>query len=499
MCPYFSSTTKKKIFIDHAMPEYAELHASAHEVNRHARDHTFRWVEVRDVCGSSEPRTLLQRAVPAVEALDDADVAALTRKVGSSGAGQRLLGALVGKTEVKGRRLKGTPKNFPLSALHRGKEVAVILGRPPDQCCKTCYAALQVENGVPKCGHGPMRDAKARKDNRAYFRCKNKQCDAFCWKDECPTNVVDDQEGAFVLTFRRGMRGRFALLDHEDDLEGAQVIFWRDDGKALAFLDHRVRKSDRAIWNVGGFTETRSPDPLWEPMAWRSKLSSFEDATFDHAICEVLLDQRYFNGVGNYLRAEILDLARIPPFDVARDVLTNPTTREALLTATTTTLRRAVLAHRSKRRLQLSVFRMRYAKRELDAHGRTIWFRRDRGSLPAPTVIESPWNRVAFRGIPSETPRSDVLAYFQSFGDLLGFWLSKGYGAARYKTVAQATAALQATTSMPLTFGRRLTVTYARRIRTNDPFNKDDDPPTSTDDDATSTSTKRKQTPGLLK
>lgn len=32
---------------------------------------------------------------------------------------------------------------------------------------------------------------------------------------------------------------------------------------------------------------------------------------FDSPICEVLLDQRYFNGIGNYLRAEILGRAGI--------------------------------------------------------------------------------------------------------------------------------------------------------------------------------------------
>lgn len=35
-------------------------------------------------------------------------------------------------------------------------------------------------------------------------------------------------------------------------------------------------------------------------------LKNLEDRAFDKPICEVLLNQKYFNGIGNYLRAEIL-------------------------------------------------------------------------------------------------------------------------------------------------------------------------------------------------
>lgn len=35
-------------------------------------------------------------------------------------------------------------------------------------------------------------------------------------------------------------------------------------------------------------------------------LRNLSDKAFDRPICEALLDQRFFNGIGNYLRAEIL-------------------------------------------------------------------------------------------------------------------------------------------------------------------------------------------------
>ncbi|NXA96160.1 NEIL1 Endonuclease, partial [Melanocharis versteri] len=50
-------------------------------------------------------------------------------------------------------------------------------------------------------------------------------------------------------------------------------------------------------------------------------LKNLDDRAFDKPICEVLLNQQYFNGIGNYLRAEILYRLKIPPFEKARTVL----------------------------------------------------------------------------------------------------------------------------------------------------------------------------------
>ncbi len=44
---------------------------------------------------------------------------------------------------------------------------------------------------------------------------------------------------------------------------------------------------------------------------------------FEVPICELLLNQRYFNGIGNYLRAEILCRAGVEPFSKSFAVLNN--------------------------------------------------------------------------------------------------------------------------------------------------------------------------------
>uniref|UniRef100_A0A8C4VZ11 Endonuclease 8-like 1 n=1 Tax=Gopherus evgoodei TaxID=1825980 RepID=A0A8C4VZ11_9SAUR len=50
-------------------------------------------------------------------------------------------------------------------------------------------------------------------------------------------------------------------------------------------------------------------------------LRNLSDKAFNKPICEALLNQKFFNGIGDYLRAEILYRLKIPPFEKARTVL----------------------------------------------------------------------------------------------------------------------------------------------------------------------------------
>ncbi|XP_010178388.1 PREDICTED: endonuclease 8-like 1, partial [Mesitornis unicolor] len=66
----------------------------------------------------------------------------------------------------------------------------------------------------------------------------------------------------------------------------------------------------------------RGPCVLSEYQAFRENvLKNLDDKAFDRPICEALLNQKFFNGIGNYLRAEILFRVKIPPFEKARTVL----------------------------------------------------------------------------------------------------------------------------------------------------------------------------------
>ena len=55
------------------------------------------------------------------------------------------------------------------------------------------------------------------------------------------------------------------------------------------------------------WSKERGPDPMFEYDEFRSNvLENLEDRIFDKPLCEVMHNQKYFNGIGNYLRAEVI-------------------------------------------------------------------------------------------------------------------------------------------------------------------------------------------------
>lgn len=78
-------------------------------------------------------------------------------------------------------------------------------------------------------------------------------------------------------------------------------------------------------YKIGGFTGVkRGPDPTKQFEQFKSKiLDNLEKVVFDKPICEVLLNQEYFNGIGNYLRSTILYYLDVNPFDSARNTIKN--------------------------------------------------------------------------------------------------------------------------------------------------------------------------------
>jgi endonuclease VIII-like 1 len=103
-------------------------------------------------------------------------------------------------------------------------------------------------------------------------------------------------------------------------------------------------------WKVGSWGADRGPDPITEHAKFaKNVLKNLSKKPFEGEICELLLDQKYFNGmcpcfthlfssiylrantlvaslvlgIGNYLRAEVMYRAGISPFSVAHDVFKN--------------------------------------------------------------------------------------------------------------------------------------------------------------------------------
>lgn len=118
--------------------------------------------------------------------------------------------------------------------------------------------------------------------------------------------LVDPKNRTRIL-FRFGMSGRFRFGSIADVPKHSHLKFFSTEHpqNVLSFVDVRRFGS----WQIlpEGWGEERGPDPMYEYEAFRRNvLENLEDSAFNRPICEALLNQRFFNGVGNYLRAEIL-------------------------------------------------------------------------------------------------------------------------------------------------------------------------------------------------
>ena len=108
------------------------------------------------------------------------------------------------------------------------------------------------------------------------------------------------------LLFRFGMSGRFRFTPGNELFKHSHLVFYttEDPQNALSFVDTRRFGSWREAdgWGVG-----RGPDPLIEyDLFCQTITTDLECSVFNKPICEVMLNQKYFNGIGNYLRSEIL-------------------------------------------------------------------------------------------------------------------------------------------------------------------------------------------------
>ncbi|XP_053933841.1 endonuclease 8-like 1 [Cuculus canorus] len=134
-----------------------------------------------------------------------------------------------------------------------------------------------------------------------------------------PNGLNDDD--ALHLVFRFGMTGSFRLCPAASTPRHAHLVLRTREvpPRALCFVDPRRFGS----WRLGPqWQPGRGPCVITEYRDFRENvLKNLDDKAFDKPICEALLNQKFFNGIGNYLRAEILYRLKIPPFEKARTVL----------------------------------------------------------------------------------------------------------------------------------------------------------------------------------
>jgi len=122
-----------------------------------------------------------------------------------------------------------------------------------------------------------------------------------------------------------GMSGnwKFVPTDNWNDTRFVRMRIDTDDGNSLLLYGSYMGPKYR----LGVFTGVkRGPDPTKQFEEFKQNvLFNLKSKVFDKPICEALLDQKYFNGIGNYLRSTILYYINVNPFEVARTViLENP-------------------------------------------------------------------------------------------------------------------------------------------------------------------------------
>jgi len=132
---------------------------------------------------------------------------------------------------------------------------------------------------------------------------------------------VTDQVEVKHLMMGMGMTGYFKWLQPGAIEKHAHLMFKTESG-TLAFVD--VRRFGK--WKLGFWNKDRGPDPTQQFQDFvRNIKNNLHKKDFDKPICEVLMNQKWFNGIGNYLRAEILYRMDINPFMPAREALTKHT------------------------------------------------------------------------------------------------------------------------------------------------------------------------------
>jgi endonuclease VIII-like 1 len=121
------------------------------------------------------------------------------------------------------------------------------------------------------------------------------------------------------ISFTMGMSGNWVWIPDGDFFPKHTHLIFRSEIGCLALVDMRRfakwKWTDR--WNYN-----RGPCPVAESESFPHYLRKHSSKkVFDKPIYRLMMDQKYFNGIGNYLRAEILYRAEIDPFTPAREAI----------------------------------------------------------------------------------------------------------------------------------------------------------------------------------
>jgi endonuclease VIII-like 1 len=130
--------------------------------------------------------------------------------------------------------------------------------------------------------------------------------------------------GSNPVTITLGMSGSFRVFkergnENEKTWKHSHIRFKMSDGEWFTWYD--VRRFGKSVGTDWSYNK-RGPDMFDDTQNFIDNiLSNINHKDFDKPAYEVLMNQKWFNGVGNYLRAEILGKWGKTPFQPMRNLI----------------------------------------------------------------------------------------------------------------------------------------------------------------------------------
>ena len=130
-----------------------------------------------------------------------------------------------------------------------------------------------------------------------------------------------------TLRANHGLVGRWEVVsspEQASDLPGARYVFASPEVCVVYVDTMNMGSLKQGSWSPG-----RSPCPSSQHTQWLAHVQAKVGAkrrlaVLDKPIADALLDQKLFNGVGNYLRAELMFRLRLDPSTPAGSILSDP-------------------------------------------------------------------------------------------------------------------------------------------------------------------------------
>lgn len=131
------------------------------------------------------------------------------------------------------------------------------------------------------------------------------------------------------LTITMGMSGNFVFKNEEEKSSKWPMLTWITSKKKNVEMIKRLELVDHrrfAKWMIRPWNPDRGFDMVTEHDQFKEKIlqeHSLKNKDFKKPLCEILMSQKYFNGLGNYLLAEILGRLNVNPFQSLLDLKTS--------------------------------------------------------------------------------------------------------------------------------------------------------------------------------